>query len=146
MDKNEFEQLLHHQIPITKEMGFRVVEFTLSRVRISAKLEPNKNHKSTAFGGSINSLMTICGWAMMFINIKEIDPDAHIVIQKSKINYLLPIDEDFVAECNLAEDSVKRKFTDTYAKHKKGRLRLKVTCYKQDLLLAEYEGDYVAFK
>lgn len=146
MDKNEFEQLLHHQIPITKEMGFCVVEFTPSRVRISAKLEPNKNHKSTAFGGSINSLMTICGWAMMFITIKEIDPDAHIVIQKSKINYLLPIDEDFVAECNLADESVKRKFSDTYSKHKKGRLKLKVTCYKQDLLLAEYEGDYVAFK
>jgi thioesterase domain-containing protein len=146
MDKNEFEQLLHHQIPITKEMGFHVVEFTPSRVRISAKLEPNKNHKSTAFGGSINSLMTICGWAMVFINIKEIDPDAHIVIQKSKINYLLPIDEDFEAECNLAEESVKRKFTDTYAKHKKARLKIKVTCHKQDLLLAEYEGDYVAFK
>lgn len=127
-------------------MGISVAEFTPSRVRLSAKLEPNRNHKSTAFGGSINSLMTLCGWGMMYISIKEIDPDAHIVIQKSKMNYLMPIDEDFTAECTLTDESVKRKFIETYSKHKKGRLKLKVTCSKQDTLLAEYEGDYVAFK
>ncbi len=146
MNKNEFEQLIHQQIPITKAMGFRVIEFTPSKIRILAKLEPNTNHKSTAFGGSINCLMTICGWAMMFIHIKKIDPDAHIVIQKSKINYLAPIEEDFIAECNLEDEKVKRKFFETYSKHKKGRLKLKVCCYKQDILLTEYEGHYVAFK
>ena len=146
MDKQEFEQLLHHEIPITKAMGFSVIEFTGSRVRISAKLEPNLNHKATAFGGSINCLMTVCGWAMMFINIKGIDPDAHIVIQKSSINYLAPITEDFIAECNLTDGESKAKFLDTYAKHKKARLKLKVTCNNQDTLFAEYEGHYVAFK
>lgn len=49
MDKIEFQQLLHQQIPITKAMGFSVVEFTPSKVKVSAKLEPNVNHKSTAF-------------------------------------------------------------------------------------------------
>lgn len=146
MNKNEFEQLLHQQIPITKAMGFRVVEFTPTKVKISAELGPNINHKSTAFGGSIYCLMTICGWAMMFINIKGIDPDSHIVIQKSKINYLLPIEEDFTAECILEDEEIKRKFVETYSKHKKGRLKLKVCCYKQDVLLTEYEGHYVAFK
>lgn len=146
MNKNEFEQFLYRQIPITKAMGFRVLEFTSSRVRILASLEPNINHKSTAFGGSINSLMTICGWAMMFINIKGIDPNAHIVIQKSKINYLLPIEGDFIAECNLSDETVIRKFFETYSKHKKGRLVLKVSCYQQDILTTEYEGHYVAFK
>ena len=146
MDKNEFEQLLHHEIPITKAMGFSVIEFTPSKVRILAKLEPNINHKATAFGGSINCLMTVCGWAMMFINIKGIDPDAHIVIQKSNINYLAPIGEDFIAECTLTDEESKRKFLETFAKHKKARLKLKVSCYNQDTLFAEYEGHYVAFK
>lgn len=146
MDKNEFEQLLHQQIPITKAMGFSVIEFTPSKVRILAKLEPNINHKSTAFGGSINCLMTVCGWAMTFINIKGIDPDAHIVIQKSNINYLAPIKEDFIAECDLTNEESKRKFLKMYNKHKRGKLSLKVSCYNQDTLLAEYEGQYVAFK
>jgi thioesterase domain-containing protein len=146
MDKNEFEQLLHQQIPITKAMGFSVIEYTPLKVRILAKLEPNINHKSTAFGGSINCLMTVCGWAMTFINIKGIDPDAHIVIQKSNINYLAPIKEDFIAECDLTDEESKKKFLEMYTKHKKGRLNLKVSCYNQDALLAEYEGQYVAFK
>lgn len=146
MDKKEFEELLHHEIPITKAMGFSVIEYTESKVRVSAKLEPNLNHKATAFGGSINCLMTVCGWAMMFSNIKEIDSDANIVIQKSSINYLAPITEDFIAECILTDEAGKTKFLDTYAKHKKARLKLKVTCYNEDALFAEYEGDYVAFK
>jgi hypothetical protein len=33
-----------------------------------------------------------------------------------------------------------------YTKHKKGRLNLKVSCYNEKTLLAEYEGQYVAFK
>ncbi|MDD3223661.1 MAG: YiiD C-terminal domain-containing protein [Clostridium sp.] len=140
------KQLLHQQIPITKAMEFGVIEFTKSKVRVSAKLEPNINHKSIAFGGSINCLMTVCGWAMMFANIKVIDPDVHIVIQKSNINYLLPIKGDFIAECELTDEESKRKFLEMYSKHKKGRLNLKVYCYDKDTLLAKYEGQYVAFK
>ena len=146
MNEKEFEQFLYRQIPITKAMGFRVLEFTTSKVRILAELEPNINHKSTAFGGSINSLMTICGWAMMFANVKDLDPNAHIVIQKSKINYLLPIGGDFIAECSLPDEALRQKFFETYSKHKKGRLVLKVSCYHQDILTTEYEGHYVAFK
>lgn len=90
--------------------------------------------------------MTVCGWAMMFITIKGIDPDAHIIIQKSKINYLLPIKEDFIAECDLTDEESKSKFLEMYAKHKKARQNLKVYCYDKDVLLAEYQGQYVAFK
>lgn len=146
MNAQEFEVFLHKQIPITKAMEFSVIEFTPSKVRISAKLKANINHKSTAFGGSINALMTVCGWAMVFINIKEIDPKAHIVIQKSSINYIAPIDEDFIAECELTDEETKVNFLDSYRKHNKARLKLKVFCFKEDKLLAEYEGQYVVFK
>lgn len=146
MNKNEFEQFLHDKIPITKAMEFSVTEFTKSKVRISAKLEPNINHKSTAFGGSINCLMTVCGWSMVFANIKELDPDVHIVIQKSNINYLSPICGDFIAECELSDADAKKKFLETYNKHKKSRLNLKVTCNHKETLCAEYQGQYVAFK
>ena len=136
MNTYDFEQFLHQQIPITKAMAFSVIEFTPSIVRISAKLEPNKNDKSTAFGGSINSLMTLCGWAMMFINIKEVDPDAQIVIQKSEIHYVMPIKEDFIAQCVLSDEESKAKFLEMYTTHSKGKLNLKVTCYNRHSLLA----------
>ncbi|MEQ8199347.1 MAG: YiiD C-terminal domain-containing protein [Clostridiaceae bacterium] len=146
MNKHEFEQFLHEQIPITKAMEFNVEEFTPSKVKISAKLEPNKNDKSTAFGGSINSLMTICGWAMVYINIKPVDPHAEIVIKECNIKYMAPINGDFTAECFLPDEESKITLFETYDKRKKARLNLKVTCYSQDILSAELQGQYVAYK
>ena len=146
MNKYEFEQFLYKQIPITKQMGIRVIEFSPTKVRISARLEPNLNHKGTAFGGSINSMMTICGWALVYVNIKELDKDAHIVIQKSNINYLVPIDKDFIAECTLFDEEIREQFFEMYNRHNKSRLKVKVTCTDKEILLAEYHGQYVTFK
>jgi thioesterase domain-containing protein len=146
MKKEEFEKFLHDQIPITKEMEVRVEEFNPSKVRLSAKLAPNINDKGTAFGGSISSLMTLCGWSMAFMIMMETDPLAQVVIQRSNINYLVPITGDFSAECVLGDGEVKEQFLDMYRERKKGRLKLKVRCYSGDTLSAEYEGMYVALR
>ncbi|MCY6372573.1 YiiD C-terminal domain-containing protein [Clostridium ganghwense] len=148
MTEYEFQQFLHNQIPLTKAMDFNVLEFTPSKVRISAKLEPNINHMSTAFGGSINCLLTICGWAMTYIHIKEIDVNTHIVLQKSSINYLAPISNDFVAECVLSDKDQEniKNFSRTYSKHKKSKLKLNISCYDEQTLAAKFQGLYVAYK
>lgn len=91
-------------------MGISIIEFTPLKVRMLTNLKPNLNHNFTAFGGSINSVMTVCGWVMVYSNIKEIDKDAHIVVQKSNINYLAPIDKDFIIECTLSDIIVKKLF------------------------------------
>ena len=145
MDKKEFEQFLHRQIPVTKAMEFSVLEFTASRVRISAKLEPNRNHHLTAFGGSISCLMTVTGWALVYANIKEIDPNAHIVIWKSNIRYLKPLKKDFTAECVLTNEADKINLFKMYNKNHKGKLSVKVHCCEDGFLAAEFEGQYVAF-
>ena len=144
MDKNEFEQFLHQQIPVTKAMEFNVLEITPSRVRISAKLEPNKNHQSTAFGGSISCLMTVAGWALVYANIKKIDPNAHIVIAKSSIRYFKPLKKDFTAESILMNEADKINLFKMYNKNRKGKLSVKVQCYEDGFLAAEFEGQYVA--
>ena len=145
MDKKEFEQFLHEQIPVTKAMEFSVLEFTSSEVKISAKLEPNKNHQSTAFGGSISCLMTVAGWALTFANIKEIDPNAHIVISKSNIRYLKPVTKDFTAECKITDETDRINLFEIYKKNHKSKLNVKVYCYEDGVLAAEFEGKYVAF-
>lgn len=126
-------------------MGIQVLEFTQSRVRMLAKLDANINDKMTVFGGSINGLMTICGWAMIFKNIKEIDPGVDIVIKKSSINYFAPIREDFIAECELNNERARKEFIEIYSKQKKSRLNLKISIKNKITTLAEYEGQYVAF-
>jgi thioesterase domain-containing protein len=144
MKKEEFEKFLHDKIPITKAMEVKVEEFNNLKVRLSAKLEPNINDKGTAFGGSISSLMTLCGWSMAFMIMMETDPNAQVVIQKSSINYLVPIKGNFTAECIMEDGEVKEQFLDMYRERRKGRLKIKVRCYAGDMLSAEYEGTYVA--
>lgn len=146
MNKEELQNFLQEQIPITKAMAFNVEEFTKSKVAISAKLKPNINDKGTVFGGSINALMTICGWALTFKNIQEVDKNAQVVIKQSNIKYFLPVEDDFTAQCELIDEECRNNFIENYKKHKKGRLKLKITIFNKDKLLVQYEGEYVALK
>lgn len=52
----------------------------------------------------------------------------------------------FIVECSIIDLESKEKFLESYEKRKKGVLLLKVYCYDDDNLLAEFEGKYVAFK
>lgn len=146
MDELAFQQFLYEQIPITEKMGLEVIEFKPSCVKMLARIEPNLNHKCTAFGGSINSLMTLCGWGVVFANVKELDPNSHIVIQKSNIEYLFPIEKDFVAECNIEKRQDMEKFLLTFNKFSRARIKLNVYCKDDNKLLSKFEGQYVVFR
>lgn len=145
MNTLEFENFLHTQIPITKAMGFKVLEFTPDSVKISAPLEPNINHKLTAFGGSINCLMTVCGWALTYANIKPVEPDAHVVIGKSSIKYLLPIKGVFIGDARL-EKNDRKKFVERYEKYKRSVLDVACVCYEKDVISAKFNAQYIVFK
>lgn len=145
MDKHEFEKFLHEKIPATKAMKVKVAEFGPSKVRLEAELEPNVNDKGTAFGGSISSLMTLCGWSMMFSLMAGRDPGAQIVVSRSSMRYIAPIKGDFAAECSLPEDRDVSAFLEAYKDRKKARLSLKVRCFSEGELAADYDGQYVAY-
>lgn len=146
MNELEFQQFLYEQIPITEKMGLKVIEFKPYSVKILAMLEPNLNHKCTAFGGSINSLMTVCGWGAVFANVKESYPDSHIVIQRSNIEYMSPIDKNFIAECNIEKQEEIEKFLLTYEKFGRARMKLNVYCRDSNKLLSKFEGQYALLR
>ena len=146
MDELAFKQFLYEQIPITEKMKFEVIKFAPSIVKMLARLEPNFNHKCTAFAGSINSLMTLCGWGIVFANVKEFAPNSHIVIQRSNIEYLFPIKKDFVAECNIDNIHDIEKLQLTFKKFGRARIKLNVYFKEEKLLLSKFEGQYVVFR
>jgi thioesterase domain-containing protein len=146
MKIDEFEKFLHDKIPITEAMKIEAEEFGPSKVRLSASLEPNVNDKGTAFGGSISSLMTLCGWSMMFSLMENHDPQAKIVVSKSSMRYIAPAKGDLAAECKLPVDGSAEEFLKTYREKGKARLSLKVRCFSEGELAADYEGQYVAYR
>ena len=52
MDTPEVQTYLHDHIPLSAAMGAGVSQADTEIVRLSAPLEPNLNHRATAFGGS----------------------------------------------------------------------------------------------
>lgn len=146
MLEKEFEDFLHTEIPITKEMNFSVEEYTPMKVRIGAKLKPNINQQVIAFGGSVNSVMTICGWSLVLNNIYSVDPNAIVLIQKSSIEYFKKIESDFVAECKLINNEKREKFVKTYTRLGKARLEIHVTIKNDEETMASFRGLYVVLK
>lgn len=146
MSEKQFEELLHKLIPITETMGFSVEEFKPGKVRIGVKLAPNLSHGVTAFGGSINSAMNLCGWALVYSNSLSLNQNVHIVLQKSSIEYIKPITTDFVAECELINNEKRDRFFKTYKHRGKARLEVHVQIKDNQKILARFRGMYVVFK
>jgi thioesterase domain-containing protein len=96
------ERYLHQQIPLSAAMGVRVRMATPDRVQLSAPLTPNVNHNETVFGGSAAALATLSAWTLLHIRIARAELRARLVIQRSSMEYELPIPGDFDAVCAAA--------------------------------------------
>ncbi|MEE3912920.1 thioesterase domain-containing protein [Pseudomonas viridiflava] len=129
----ELEQVLHHDIPLTREMGIRVIDWQNHRLRLHLPLAPNVNHKSTLFGGSLYCGAVLAGWGWLHLRLREagID-DGHIVIQDGQISYPLPVREDAIAVCDAPDVAQWDRFTTTYQRRGRARLELPTRIHAQD--------------
>jgi thioesterase domain-containing protein len=139
------EQLIRAEIPITHHLHFSLLSSGADGLVLAAPLQPNINHKGTAFGGSLSMLATLAGWGMVHLLLSEMAVEAaEVVIQKSSISFLKPVRQDFTVVCERPEaatlDAFRRMFD------RKGRSRLHLCCRVQqgDELAMAFEGSYVA--
>lgn len=146
MTKIEIEKYLYKHIPITKALGVRAVSFTPEEVKFKAPLSNNINHRSTAFGGSISSLLITTGWSYLRMLFDEEEPVPRIVIGRSATNYIKPIKIDFTSELILPEKEVITKFMEMFERFGKARITLKAEIRKDGNVLAEFEGDFVVIR
>jgi thioesterase domain-containing protein len=70
-----------------------------------APLAPNVNDKGCAFGGSLVSLMTLCGWALVELALRRRGEDCDVFVAESTVRYLSPLWQDFRSEARLAADA-----------------------------------------
>jgi thioesterase domain-containing protein len=121
-----------------------VLEAGPGRVRLRAPLEPNRNHRSTAFGGSVAALATLAGWTLVHLRLVSQGLHARTVIQESTIRYDAPIHVDFEADCRAPAAGAWARFTRTLARRGKGRVRVAVTVEAEGRPAATFDGAYVA--
>lgn len=108
VNKQEFLEMLHHEIPLTQTMGIQVKEFTNDLLCLSAPISLNSNHKDTFFGGSLYTVAVTAGWGMMHLKMTELGYSGHVVIHEGTIKYLQPVSKDVVARCTMNQIQIQR--------------------------------------
>ena len=144
--EKKFEKFMHEQAPMTKYLNFKVEKFDVGIVKISAPFAADMDHKPTAFVGSINALTSVCGWAMVFMIIKEYNENPHITLLKSSVDYLLPINKDFSATCETVDGKKVDKFIKSYSKWGKSQVEVEVVVYTPIGAAAKFKGVYEVSK
>jgi thioesterase domain-containing protein len=145
-ESRHLESVLHHDIPLTRDMGLKVLDWYDQQLRLQLPLEANVNHKSTMFGGSLYCAAVLVGWGWLHLRLKEEGiEDGHIVIQEGQISYPLPVTSDATAICQAPNAAAWKKFLTMYQRYGRARLTLatRVVNAGSDEYAVLFTGQYV---
>ena len=140
----EVEAYLLQHIPITSAMGVRVGACGPDGVTLTAPLAANVNHRSTVFGGSASAVAILSAWTWLHFALQDDDLNCGIVIQRNRMDYLLPIDGDFTVVCQGLSAANWEKAKRTLRRYGKARANLSAKLLRDGKTVARFTGDYVA--
>lgn len=141
------EAYLHEHIPLTRSMEVTVLEAGESEIVLEAPLEPNINHRDTVFGGSASALAILAGWAQVHVRLRrEGHSPRRIVIQRNRMEYLLPIEGPFRARCGAPEPERWSRLLRMLDRRGIGRVGLEATLEAGGEVAGRFEGEYVVLE
>ena len=119
-------RFMRDKIPLARAMDLELQAHDDDLLVLGAPLAPNVNDKGCAFGGSLVSLMTLCGWGLVELALRRQGHDCDVFVGESTVRYLQPVWADFRAEARLAGDADWAGFFDTL--RTRGKARIEVDC------------------
>jgi thioesterase domain-containing protein len=140
----ELESFLHEKIPLTLAMEVHVAECDDTHIVLTAPLAPNRNHLQTAFGGSLHALATLSGYSLLWWLLRE--PQAHIVIRESTIQYERPVRDTLRAVCCAPPWLELERFRRDFNRKGKGRIALEANIEHAGEIAARFHATFVAMK
>lgn len=140
----EIEQYLHTHIPLSRDMGTRVVSADKESVLLSAPLAPNKNHRNTVFGGSAASLAMLASWSLLRYRLLSEDIDSRLVIQRNTMDFERPIVGDFTARAELLAPEKWETFTRMLTRKGKARITVNAVLEHEGEVVGRFRGEFVA--
>lgn len=118
------------QIPLTRAIDSRISAWDGDTLVMDAPLAPNGNDKGCVFGGSLASVMTLAGWALVTLALEQRGLDCDVFIARSDVAYLAPVWQDFQVHAELDEGADWDIFFRTLAAHSKARMT--VCCHAHE--------------
>ncbi len=145
MPLRRLQEQIRQSIPLAEAMDLQLSGFADGRLRVTAPLDPNRNDKGCAFGGSLASLMTWAGWSVVVLNLGESAADAEVYVQDSQIRYLAPVWEDIEIEAKLGGDTDIDGFRAAWTRYGRARTAIEATCRLADgSVAASLQARFVA--
>ena len=128
-------------MPAVRAMQIQLDGYADGVLRITAPLAANVNDKGNAFGGSLASVLTLSGWALVSLRLRLAGHDA-----EGNLRYLAPVYEDLHAHAEAAEATGWDAFLNTFRQRRKARISIIATQPGADgKPAAEFSGRFVAF-
>jgi thioesterase domain-containing protein len=107
-------------------------------------LAPNRNHKGTAFAGSLSALTTLAGWSLLWLALRDAGEAAHVVIQDSTMRYLLPVHSDALATAEAPSAEAMAGMLAMLARRGRARIAVQVVVRDVDgVEVGRFGGRYV---
>ena len=144
--EQELQAYLHKHIPLSGRMDMCVLEATNERVRLSAPLEPNINHRESVFGGSLSALAILSAWSYLYARLRQEDRKCRLVIQRNTMHYDEPGLGVFEATVENVDEEAWQRFTKTIDKMGKARITLNSVLSSGESVLGRFEGQFVAIR
>ncbi|MEX2168157.1 MAG: YiiD C-terminal domain-containing protein [Pirellulales bacterium] len=143
-DLRDLQETLVREIPMCAMMGIRVVASGDDGLTVELPLDPNRNHRQTAFAGSLNALCTVAGWGATFLLLRELGQTGDIVIRRSAIRYQQPVDwRQIVARCHPVTPAARQYFLEMLEEKGQGKLDLVVEIASSNQVAVVFHGSYV---
>lgn len=118
---------IRNDIPLARVMDIGIVSWNGASLVATAPLAPNINDKGCAFGGSLASVMTVAGWALVVLALDVHAMPSDVYVARSEVVYRAPVWSDFHACATLAEGADWDRFMDTLAR--RGKARIALACH-----------------
>ena len=139
----ELQKVLNAEIPLTSAISIKTEEYTGLSLSLSAPLEKNINHKSTAFGGSLYCVSVLSGWGLIYLTMKQLGLSGHIVIQESNTKFLRPVASDIIATSEFSSQAQCDKFIQMFKRKNIARVKLTSRIMSDNIPAVIFEGNYV---
>ncbi len=145
-----FQHKILEQIPLTRAMGFERIDYDGRDLAFELSLEPNHNDKGTAFAGALSAAANLCGWGAITLLLEAVtqanSKPYDVVIRDSRLEYMLPVTQDFRVQARLPESDQVDAFVERLKERGKARLDLTVEVVERGKPCFRFSGSYVALE
>ncbi len=143
--KARLEALWQDEIPVARAMQARVERLDGEGLVAAAPLAANRNHMGTAFGGSLQALATLAGWAVTLVAAGE-DAGCRVVVAQATTRFLAPVDGPLRAQADWPGPDEAAEFRQRLETRGRARLTVDVHFGEKDRPAAVFTGDFVAMR